>query len=841
MWESVHHEPKEREMAMEMKDFLYKYFAVLNLKAMPEPILERFNGWVKKDDYPNKDVKAWTKDFPRADQTKWKDSDLPQISELNDEELDNLYILLRDVFRSMAENEKDFRDNTDAKDFVNKYFGTGKTFEDKPLPANIEKDIKEFIKLLTQTNIKNYVDLGYNQRNTLLAVLGGRQSVNSADARSAISDAISDFNRKVAYGEIPENIANLAGSINLDNILTALEPDLDVTKDNRDALRAKIPEIFETLYKKSAVRNVFTEYDPNKTISRQIEQALKRTDYTGKLNEKNFIAPKYTGSTKNPSQWIDKKLKDTYSDVLKKYLTVHRDNVYIKNTAKAIIGTFDKKGIEIQPTDDLNVLIKKSGDIVGKLRGKEPFEAADHMEWLTKKLKAYKDGGLSNDIDGALRWGYQMNRIVKQIIKDAVQEGKVKQAKTALEVLSIMQYGTFTSRTMDAINKTDVNIFSDGGLSWNKNEGIKLVTGALDKTIKFGIQATGYAATGIVNHIRKIRKPLKGFEDLRKLADNRTTELDSERKTAKENTEKANKNDKSIIDNSNTTINNSVAHIQGTYGLDIDGAKNYIKNQEDQMQTLVNKATEAQKEMNTNKVAHEKYIQNDEIVKDFDGIDDKIKDIKKERSKIKREIKKRQAILASKGPYGTYNNPVTKKSMSPTEAEHYEKTLLAEIDNLMEQFRDKNNEIKSLRTRQNDPAEKQKRDEAEANKAQYSAGNKDYLDAQDAINDAQSEHDKLMNDPAYVDLCNQMSQYDAATSAKEKAQNDIDARNKEMDKWDENNKNDCLELMAYWEFLQTGKTKNFIHMNTKKLQQRMDKGEMQAMLSKFTQDYAKAA
>jgi len=44
--------------------------------------------------------------------------------------------------------------------------------------------------------------------------------------------------------------------------------------------------------------------------------------------------------------------------------------------------------------------------------------------------------------------------------------------------------------------------------------------------------------------------------------------------------------------------------------------------------------------------------------------------------------------------------------------------------------------------------------------------------------------------------------------------------------------------MAYWDFLQTGKTKSLFHLSTKKLQQDMDKGKMQAMLTQYTQQYA---
>ena len=74
---------------------------------------------------------------------------------------------------------------------------------------------------------------------------------------------------------------------------------------------------------------------------------------------------------------------------------------------------------------------------------------------------------------------------------------------------------------MDAINQTDFTLFSDKDLSWNKNEGVKMVTGALDKTIKFGVQVAGYATTAAVNTFRKRGIKFDHSGNLQKKVDDR--------------------------------------------------------------------------------------------------------------------------------------------------------------------------------------------------------------------------------------------------------------------------------------------------------------------------------
>jgi len=809
-------------MAMDMKDFLYKYFAVLNLMAMDEPVLARFNDWVAKKDFPNKHIKAWTTDFPQSTPGQWSKADLPDIKQLDDVEVENLYILLRDVFRSMAANKADFRDNGDAIKFVDKYFGPGKLFENTHIKNNVEQDIRRFIELLLNGN---YIKLGYRQHSILAEVQRNRKSVNDSDVKEVVSDAVYEFASNVPDYE------NLISSQTLRGIIRALEPDNNVPDTKLDDLRKQAPEIFETLCKKSAIRDIFKNNDQHQTITRQIDQALSRTDYTGKINEANYIAPKYKDSRKNPQQWIDQKLKDTYNNVLKKYLTAHRDNVFIKKTSKTIFGAFDKAGLK--PTDGLSALIDKSGEIVGKLRGKEPFDAADHLDWMTKKLKTYKDNGLGDEIDGALRWGYQMRRIINQLIKDAVKEGKVEQAKTAMEVLSVMQYGTFTSRTMDAINKTDLTLFSDGGLSWNKNEGIQFVTKAMDKTMKFGFQAAGYAITGLYNRARKIGTKFNNSGDLKTLADTEKTKIDAKR--LKEETDKNDADaDDDLVIQSNEPIAERVAdYISRTYNLDIDEARQFIDNKEKDMKIQMQNMRESQEEMQNFQEKHNEYEQYKQIVDEVNNVASHIASAKNNRDKVMQDIANKRRELSSK-PY--IANLITGEVMGPEEEKQHEAKLLAELDNLKNLYGEKDSELARLQDIQSNPSVY--RDPAQQKMNMLNADNTAYLDAERNFNAAQIEYNRLVNDGVYNDLNAKMTEYSNAQEKVDKARNDKQVRQDNWDKWDQNNKNNYLELMAYWDFLQTGKTKNLFRLSTKKLQDKMDKGRMQKLLSNYTRNYA---
>ena len=114
-----------------------------------------------------------------------------------------------------------------------------------------------------------------------------------------------------------------------------------------------------------------------------------------------------------------------------------------------------------------------------------------------------------------------------------------------------------------------------------------------------------------------------------------------------------------------------------------------------------------------------------------------------------------------------------------------------------------------------------------------------YQLAQNALNNAQTDYNnsKSAND----DLEQKINDYEDATEKINTAQKQMDARQEAANKWDENNKNEYLELMGYWDFLQSGNTKSLFHISTKKLQDKMNNGEMNIMYTKWMQKHQYAA
>lgn len=747
----------------DMKDFVKEYFSLLNLRSMPDEVLTRLRGYIKKDSYPNDAVKSWKDNFmiqtTTQTGTEWNFKQLPA---LNDTIATELYISLFRAFRSMANNVWAFNDNQKAVDFVEKFTTT--LFVAPQIPNNVKTDVKDFINLvLNDSEISGLFYLERADRQLLKSIVDGTVSIDDDRAKNLAYNVISRFIQTVFQlqqdgKKVPDIKSKLGRDVNLQNIIDVLEDDTNVTPANIADLKNKFGEIFETLYKNKGIRDIFREYDSDKVISGQIDRALKATDYTGKTNESTYVPPTYDDKL-NLKQQIDKTLEDTYNDVLKKFVTAHRANIFIKPTAKAIFGALDKA--KIKPTDGLKTVIDKKDDILKSLTGKEPFKAAGQFKWLVEQLEIYNKNGMGKAIEGALRNGDQMRHIVEQIIKDGVKNKKVEDVKVALEVLSVMQYGLFTSRTMDAINQTDVNIFSDSGLSWNKNEGIKFVTGAVDKTIKLGIQATGYGITAAVNGIRKANRKF-----------NHSSEV-IDKINAKDARDKADfERDKQTKDTADRAIiNNNQAIQRATNITDIDAERRNLENAQATFEPM------------------------DKIYTDYNELillDNNTAGSLGQKQQIEAAL----ATLISEIQAYPYPAP------DPITAD--------EVEAKMQDYRQLTEELARVNARiqQINAAYPHPGSDIYAQYASITNGGQNSL-----YETAKNKRDTLQQNIAAYDEA--QIQIDSATNAMAERQ-DI------SDHWNANHKDLYLELMGYWDFLQSGNTKSLFHWSTKNLQKRMD-------------------
>ncbi|MBR3148045.1 MAG: hypothetical protein IKF41_01715 [Alphaproteobacteria bacterium] len=546
-------------MALSLKQKLFDYFAQRHFDLMTPEVRARFDDYAKNEDFQGH-MKHWNDNY--------KGAVLPDLvydtaantndHKLTDDEWEELYDAYQETLQNMDVEkipsigfDSDYKKAT--KDFIAKWFGSfadGKVFIPKEAtavatnilspttptaalrPDDVLADFLEAhpeFKDIFKRNLKEtFSDIGYKDfiqglkdkkynsdtkfRSKVLEVVGyirdyGPRAGYQAPSRSVWPENVGYTSRDLGDGTFVVNDTPGTSPIKvLTDIYTNSDTDkwFEIPAANHAAciqrFKDHYTEIFDTLLTKSKVREHFLAQTNNSIIVKPLTEALKQTDYENK-DSKDYLPAKYPDE-KNWMQQFEDWKNDTYEDYLRKFTNPSRGTrIFFSPWSQNIIKAFDK--VKIKPTDGLEGIFAKKDDIAKKLVTSK--NSTDHFKWFTDTVEKLKDAGMGKAVEGALRNGAQMRHLVSGIIAEAVERGKEKEAKTALEILSVAKYGLSSSRTMDAINKTDMTIFSDGKLSWNKNEGIKMVTGAFDKTIKLGIQTAGYAATGAYNFIQHRR------------------------------------------------------------------------------------------------------------------------------------------------------------------------------------------------------------------------------------------------------------------------------------------------------------------------------------------------
>ena len=234
-------------------------------------------------------------------------------------------------------------------------------------------------------------------------------------------------------------------------------------------------------------------------ISYSIDQALRQSNYTSP-DSKNFLPPLY----KDRKRFFDrakKKINDWEKDYFGRWRSRHERHIYSTNASYIVSGIIDNK---IRPTDGLGKILENADKIKSKLAPKAKTEFDYFVKVLNKlsKTKAFAE---------ATKDGDQMRYLVQEIIKDAVHNDKVNEAKTVLETLAMVRYGATTSSVRDKLKDAtkDFAIFSDKSLSFNqKSEGIQVVTSAFDKLIK----SAGILAFETANFIKNKLVRQKGVK-----------------------------------------------------------------------------------------------------------------------------------------------------------------------------------------------------------------------------------------------------------------------------------------------------------------------------------------
>ena len=516
-------------MSANMNDFLLEYYKRLIFRSMPIEQFVHFCEYVDADDLGG-NMKSWKEELLKKDPTSgayiknaglYVRKDLPDPEEvggeweLTPEEWSKLFRAFSNAFQEMDANKKSFKYEKKPNDFLKKYFGTsGQLFSYAVADGTAEAKIKELYKILSahEADMKQVLKGSFNDDFTWKDLMDGiadKKYNKDPKFRKRMVDIAEALEYDTKYN-VPSPVLSMIGyKLDFDAISRGFENSV-INPAKLTQFKLIYPDLFKELYTNTKAFEFFSANDPTK-ISKMLNEAKGRIDYNDK-ESKSYISPKREDKLTLPqriSEWCD----DTYSNYLEKYVKLTGDRMFFSPYAKAIFKEVDK--LKIKPTDGLAKILENTDKISGALK-KKYKKAPDHFDWFVKTLNELKDSmGKGKAFEKALQNGRSMQVLIQEIIIKAVRENKIDEAKTTMELLATLRYTLTSSKIMDAFNKSDLTIFSDKDLSWNKNEGVKFVTTAMDMGIKKAFQLAGYTLTAAGNLINRVGTKFNGHQGKR--------------------------------------------------------------------------------------------------------------------------------------------------------------------------------------------------------------------------------------------------------------------------------------------------------------------------------------
>lgn len=487
-----------------MKDFLTQYFMQRHFNQMPAAQRAKLDDYIKKSDLAG-NMKMWRDKLMHVmPNGSYEQNELPDPNgteyHLTDDEWKKLFNAFQSTFQSMSANRESFRENKDAIKFLDEYFGApnAKLFSNMvastATETMIQHDLLPFLESHPRMEIflRDWNILGDDDYGSFLNKIRRGEYNNNQDFQRTIrrmAQYISTYGRdnelltRIGATSIPDftQIHENFGNTNIN------PHKLDYFKNNYKSL-------LNAIHDKSKIRDVVAQNDRGKIVA-PYNTAIEKVAYDN-TNSKDYIPPKHDDEL-TPLQQIRKNLSDTFEDYFGKYKKLRPDHKFVSQQAEFIFKAID--GAKIKPTDGLEKIIGESDKIKKNLQYKSKTSVA-HFDWFVKTLSELQSN-MKNAFQGALRNARQMRAIVEELVIKAVENNKMDEAKTAMEILTVMQYGYTTSKIMDTLRKEKLSIFSDGGLTWNKNEGVAFVTKALDTSIKYAFLGVGYLITMTGNAI----------------------------------------------------------------------------------------------------------------------------------------------------------------------------------------------------------------------------------------------------------------------------------------------------------------------------------------------------
>lgn len=515
-------------MSANMNDFLLEYYKRLIFRSMPIEQFVHFCEYVDADDLGGH-MKLWKEELLErdpADTSRYlKDAaglyvrkNLPDPEsgewELPPEEWEKFFKAFNNAFQAMDASKKSFKYEKKPNDFLKKYFGNeGQLFSYATADGAAEIKIAELLDILTkhETGMKQLLKGYFNEDFAWKDLIDGINS-KKYNKDPKFRKTMVDIAEAVAYDTltVPSTVLSMVGhKLNFDAISNGFENSV-INPAKMTQFKLIYSDLMKELYTNTAAFKYFSASDPTK-ISKSLNEAKEVIDYNN-TESKDYISPKRADELTLPqriSEWWD----NTYSNYLEKYVKLTGDRMFFSPYAKAIFKEVDK--LKIKPTDGLAKILENTDKISGELK-KKYKKASDHFDWFIKTLKELKASmGKGKAFEKALQNGRSMQVLIQEIIIKAVRENKIDEAKTTMELLATLRYTLTSSKIMDAFNKSDLTIFSDKDLSWNKNEGVKFVTTAMDMGIKKAFQLAGYTLTAAGNLINRVGTKFNGHQGKR--------------------------------------------------------------------------------------------------------------------------------------------------------------------------------------------------------------------------------------------------------------------------------------------------------------------------------------
>ena len=777
---------------VEMGDFLLQYYMQRRFNTMPATVRAQFDVYAKSDDFRG-NMKDWKKKLMHTDADgnlvenampysappAPHPDDLTSNMTMTDDEWEKLFKAFQNAFRKMSANAESFKDNAKATSFLREYFGHPAThlFSNAVAdPLTAEPLIQGAFKRFLEQN-KNSLEIYFKQwglvddkfsfSDLISGIKSRKYNTDPAfqDKVTTIAQYInfygkqSDFRESLgmAPGERIPDFSNVEKGFDSGNI----------PPNKLDYFKRNYKDLLNTLAGETKVYDVFKEYDNGK-ISKHLDKANGNVDYANK-DSKDFVPPKRADEL-TAWQQLKENVSDTWSDYMDKYIKLRGDRLYFSNSAKLIVKALT--GANFKPTDGLEKLLDSADKIKKNLMYKSP-RAVDHFEWMTKTLGELKDT-MPKAFAGALKNGGQMRALVSELIINAVRENKIDEAKTMMEVLSVVKYGYTTSKIMDTLraDKELFTIFSDGNLSWNKNEGVKFVTNAMDKSIRFAFLTVGYAVTGIGNAIRLNGSKFNGKTGRMKKSHDAWVAQNAAAKTAAE----ARRNTENAADT--TTKQQYEAQLQT-----LDAAGFNAGNIDQKRTDLQNAKTDAEQKQTAFNQAQKQHDDAQGLIDQDNKYTADLTNLQKDNTKLNNTIATIDALLS---------DPQTFANMPEPKANALANNLMMKRMQAEQKIQQNDDEIQQItQERALIPAA----DLAIARQhiAQYQT---DMQNAQNIYNAAQSNVD---------DLNTKIEDFENATARIKELDERIKKRDDTVNNWDKDHQDKYQELMAHWDLLETGR------------------------------------